>query len=98
MEEMNNIYEAEVNEVNELIPIELEEDEETGISTGLAMAIGGLVTAGIIIVGKKAVDGGKQLWAKHKERKAQKESESAGENAVIDAECEPVKEEVPVEA
>lgn len=93
MEEMNNIYEAEVNEVNDLVPIEVEE-EETGMSTGLAMAIGGLVTAGLIIVGKKAVDGGKKLWAKHKERKAQKESESAGEN-VIEAEAAPVEEEVP---
>lgn len=74
MEEMNNIYEAEVIENEELIPIEA---EEAGMSTGMAMAIGGLVTAGLIFVGKKAVDGGKKLWAKHKEKKAAEAAEEA---------------------
>lgn len=83
MEEMNNIYEAEVIENEELIPIEA---EEAGMSTGMAMAIGGLVTAGLIFVGKKAVDGGKKLWAKHKEKKA---ADAAMENACDD---EPIEE------
>ncbi len=92
MEEMNNIYEAEVNEVNDLVPIEAE--EEAGMSTGMAMAIGGLVTAGLIVIGKKAVDGGKALWAKHKAKKAEeaatKEAEQAAEK--------PAEEAVPEEA
>lgn len=92
MEEINNIYEAEVTEVNELVPIE-EEFEEAGMSTGMAMAIGGLVTAGLIVIGKKAVDGGKKLWAKHKAKKA---SEPSDED-VIEAECE-AAEEIPEEA
>ena len=92
MEEMNNIYEAEVNEVTDLVPIEVE--EEAGMSTGMAMAIGGLITAGLIVVGKKAVDGGKKLWAKHKAKKA---IESADEN-VIDAEFEACEEAVPENA
>lgn len=89
MEEMNNIYEAEVIENEELIPIEA---EEAGMSTGMAMAIGGLVTAGLIVIGKKAVDGGKKLWAKHKEKKA---AEAAEEAAWIE---EPAEEPVPENA
>lgn len=85
MEEMNNIYEAEVIEETELIPIEAE--EEAGMSTGMAMAIGGLVTAGLIFVGKKAVAGGKKLIAKRKAKKAE-------EAAAKEAEEEP---EAPVE-
>lgn len=91
MEEMNNIYEAEINEVNDLVPIEAE--EEAGMSTGMAMAIGGLITAGIIVIGKKAVTGGKKLIAKHKAKKAEK----AAEENIIDAECEAC-EEVPENA
>ena len=89
MEEMNNIYEAEVNEVDELVPMEVEE-EEAGMSTGLAMAIGGLATAGLIFVGKKAVAGGKQLYAKYKAKKASDETEEGEE--VIDADFETVDE------
>ncbi len=94
MEEMNNIYEAEVNEVTDLVPIEAEA-EEAGMSTGMAMAIGGLVTAGLIFVGKKAVTGGKKLWAK---RKAKKAEQAAAKEDVIDAEFEPVEEEAVPEA
>lgn len=87
MEEMNNIYEAEVIEETELIPIEAE--EEAGMSTGMAMAIGGLVTAGLIFVGKKAVTGGKKLIAKHKAKKAEtaaaKEAEEVPEAPVEEA-------------
>lgn len=86
MEEMNNIYEAEVIEETELIPIEAE--EEAGMSTGMAMAIGGLVTAGLIFVGKKAVAGGKKLIAK---RKAKKAEEAAEEEAGATPEA-PVEE------
>lgn len=87
MEEMNNIYEAEVNEVYDLVPIETEEaEEEAGMSTGMAMAVGGLITAGLIIVGKKAVEGGKKLIAKHKAKKAEaaaaKEAEAVPEEPV----------------
>ena len=94
MEEMNNIYEAEVNEVTDLVPIEAEA-EEAGMSTGMAMAIGGLVTAGLIFVGKKAVTGGKKLLAK---RKAKKAEQAAAKEDVIDAEFEPVEEEAVPEA
>ena len=83
MEEMNNIYEAEVIENEELIPIEA---EEAGMSTGMAMAIGGLV------IGKKAVEGGKKLWAKRKEKKA---SEAAEEATCDEA---PAEEPVPEKA
>ena len=69
MEEMNNIYEAEVNEVTDLVPIEAE-TEEAGMSTGMAMAIAALGTAGLIFIGKKAVEGGKKLWSKHQDKKA----------------------------
>lgn len=89
MEEMNNIYEAEVIENEELIPIEA---EEAGMSTGMAMAIGGLVTAGLIVIGKKAVEGGKKLWAKRKEKKA---SEAAEEATCDEA---PAEEPVPEKA
>lgn len=89
MEEMNNIYEAEVIENEELIPIEA---EEAGMSTGMAMAIGGLVTAGLIVIGKKAVEGGKKLWAKHKEKKA---AEAAEAEAWVE---EPAEEAVPENA
>ena len=92
MEEMNNIYEAEVIEETELIPIEAE--EEAGMSTGMAMAIGGLVTAGLIFVGKKAVAGGKKLIAKHKAKKA----EAAAAQEAEEAPEEPVEEVVPEEA
>ena len=93
MEEMNNIYEAEVIEGTDLIPIEAE--EEAGMSTGMAMAIGGLVTAGLIFVGKKAVTGGKKLLAK---RKAKKAEQAAAKEDVIEAEFEPVEEETVPEA
>ena len=89
MEEMNNIYEVEVNEVDELVPMEVEVDE-AGMSTGLAMAIGGLATAGLIFVGKKAVAGGKQLYAKYKAKKASEQTEE-GED-IIDADFEAVEE------
>ena len=92
MEEMNNIYEAEVIEGTELIPIEAE--DEAGMSTGMAMAIGGLVTAGLIFVGKKAVTGGKALLAKRKAKKAEKEATKEAEEPVeAPAQEEPVPEE-----
>ena len=92
MEEMNNIYEAEVIEGTDLIPIEAE--EEAGMSTGMAMAIGGLVTAGLIFVGKKAVTGGKKLLAK---RKAKKAEEAATVEAEVVTEA-PAEEPVPENA
>ena len=63
------IYEEETHEVEDLIPIEV--DDEAGMSTGAAFAIGALVTAGAIFIGKKAVEGGKKLWSKHQEKKAE---------------------------
>lgn len=92
MEEMNNIYEAEVIEETELVPIEAE--EEAGMSTGMAMAIGGLITAGIIVIGKKAVAGGKKLIAKHKAKKAEAAAAQEAEN---EPEA-PVEEAVPENA
>lgn len=89
MEEMNNIYEAEVIESDELVPMEVEEDD-AGMSTGLAMAIGGILTAGLIVVGKKAVTGGKQLYAKYKANKAA-EPTKEGEGAT-EADSKPVEE------
>lgn len=80
MEEMNNIYEAEVIEETELIPFEAE--EEAGMSTGVAMAIGGLATAALIVIGKKAVEGGKKLLAKRKEKKAEAEATKEAEQPV----------------
>lgn len=93
MEEMNNIYEAEVNEVNDLVPIEAEA-EEAGMSTGMAMAIGGLVTAGLIFVGKKAVTGGKALIAKRKAKKAEQAAATVEAEVVPEAPAqeEPVPE------
>lgn len=63
------IYEAEVIEETDLIPFEAE-DEEAGMSNGAAFALGALATAGIIFIGKKAVEGGKKLWSKHQDKKA----------------------------
>ena len=94
MEEMNNIYEAEVNEVNDLVPIEAEA-EEAGMSTGMAMAIAALGTAGLIFIGKKAVEGGKALLAKRKAKKAEQAAEAVVEAEVVPeapAQEEPVPE------
>ena len=92
MEEMNNIYEAEVIEGTDLIPIEAE--EEAGMSTGMAMAIAALGTAGLIFIGKKAVEGGKKLLAK---RKAKKAEEAATVEAEVVTEA-PAEEPVPENA
>ena len=94
MEEMNNIYEAEVNEVNDLVPIEAEA-EEAGMSTGTAMAIAALGTAGLIFIGKKVVEGGKALIAKRKAKKAEQAAAAAVEAEVVPeapAQEEPVPE------
>lgn len=92
MEEMNNIYEAEVIEGTELIPIEAE--DEAGMSTGMAMAIAAIGTAGLIFIGKKAVEGGKALLAKRKAKKAEKEATKEAEAPVeAPAQEEPVPEE-----
>lgn len=93
MENMDNIYEAEVIEETELIPIEAE--EEAGMSTGMAMAIGSLATAALIVIGKKAVEGGKKLIAKRKEKKAEAE---AAKEAEQPAEAPVAEEAVPEEA
>ena len=54
MEEMN-VYEEQVNETEELVPVEADIEEEAGISTGAVIAITSLATAGAIWLGKKVV-------------------------------------------
>ena len=55
------------NETMEFEVIEMEpETEEKGLSTGVAMAIGALLTAGTMA----GIKGAKKLWAKHKAKKA----------------------------
>ena len=90
MEEMNNIYEAEVIEGTDPIPIEAE--EEAGMSTGMAMAIAALGTAGLIFIGKKAVEGGKKLLAKRKAKKAEEAATVEAEEAIEAPAEEPVPE------
>lgn len=63
------IDEEENTEVFDLVPIEVE--EEAGMSTGAAIAVGALATAGLIFIGKKVVEGGKKLWKKHQDKKAE---------------------------
>ena len=96
MEEMNNIYEAEVNEVYDLVPVEAE-TKEAGMSTGVAMAIAAIGTAGLIFIGKKAVEGGKKLLAKRKEKKAEAAAAAALE-AEVPAEAPVAEEPVPENA
>lgn len=54
MEEMN-VYEEQVNETEEMIPVEADAEEEAGMSNGAAFALGSLATAGAIWLGNKLV-------------------------------------------
>ena len=54
MEELN-VYEEQVNETEELIPVEATVEEEAGMSNGVAFALGSLATAGAIWLGNKVV-------------------------------------------
>lgn len=75
MENENMVYEAEVVD---LVPVEEETQESNAsLSTGVAMLIGGALTAGVMF-GVKQV---KKVIAKHKAKKAEK-------NAEAEAECE----------
>lgn len=99
MEEMNNIYEAEVNEVYDLVPIETEEAEEkAGMSTGLAIAIGTLGGIALVKLGEKVIDGGKKLIAKRKAKKAEAAAAAAKEAESAPADAPAVEEPVPEEA
>lgn len=64
MDEIMN-YEEE-NMTNEIACVETEA-EGSGISTGVAMAIG----AGLVVATTAIVKGVKKLWAKHKAKKAE---------------------------
>lgn len=59
----------ENNEFTNEMEIEVEETVDSGISTGVAMLIGGLLTAGGYFAGK----GIKKAWNKIKAKKDQKE-------------------------
>lgn len=69
MENENMVYEAEVMD---LVPVEEETKESNAsLSTGVAMLIGGALTAGVMFGVKKV----KKVIAKHKAKKAEKNSE-----------------------
>ena len=73
MENENMVYEAEVMD---LVPVEEETQESNAsLSTGVAMLIGGALTAGVMF-GVKQV---KKAVAKHKAKKAEKKAEVAEE-------------------
>ena len=73
MENENMVYEAEVMD---LVPVEEETQESNAsLSTGIAMLIGGALTAGVMF-GVKQV---KKAVAKHKAKKAEKNAEVAEE-------------------
>lgn len=84
MEEMN-VYEEQVNETEELIPVEAEIEEEAGMSNAVAFALGGLATAGAIWVVKKVTG-----WAK--KRKAKKAAEADDYEEIPEEEDESASE------
>lgn len=70
---MENNEVMNYEEVNELVPVEEAAAESSGMSTGLAMAIGGILTAGAIAGGKKL----KKVWDNHKAKKELKLAKKA---------------------
>lgn len=75
MENENMVYEAEVMD---LVPVEEETQESNAsLSTGVAMLIGGALTAGVMFGVKKV----KKVIANRKAKKAEK-------NAEAECECE----------
>jgi hypothetical protein len=84
------IYEGEVIEVEnqDMIPAEVDDAEDAGISTGAAMLIGAVITAGAIWVGGKV----KKLIATHKAKKAAAEAAEEEEFEEVEPEAEPVEE------
>ena len=89
------IYEADSNEVYDLIPVETDEAEEAGMSPGLVFALGALGGALILKLGEKAYEGGKKLITKCKAKKAEaaaakeavEEPEAPAEEAVVSEEA-----------
>lgn len=57
-------------------------EEKSGMSTGLAMVLGGLITAGAIAGGKKL----KSLWDKHKAKKEIALTQDSDEVTITDSE------------
>lgn len=73
----------EPNEVmeNEVVVVENEEAvEHSGMSTGMAMVVGGLITTAVIAGVKKA----KKLWANHKAKQEQLKRELLIDDGTID--------------
>lgn len=71
----------EMEQVTEETQPEMIEEEQSGIGTLAAMAIGGLLTA----AGFAAVKGGRKVWAKLKAKRDAAKNDD-GENEVIDVE------------
>ncbi len=84
------IYEGEVIEVEnqDMVPAEIDDAEDAGISIAAAMFIGGAITAGAIWVGSKI----KNMIAARKAKKAASEAVEEEEFEEVEPETEPAEE------